>query len=239
MDATFTESMMKGPDGSILRFFYDSERNDRASIAEGRAIFDTVLFVDVITPGQKSSTPRFEIERTWSEHSKKALGIMNDTKRSYKYNEYAEQIERFKRDEKGVDLGGTPLKMWPRIDRGLASTLMSVNVHTVEALAALPDIHLDVIGMGGRELREQAKAFLATAAGSIDVSVMTDKISSLETENTRMRADVALANKTIAEMQTRLAEMDAAKAPAPIPAGAPIHAVPLPQMPPPQMPDII
>ena len=87
---SFTEGMMPGPDGSILRFFYDTEKNEAATIAEGRAIYDTVLMVEVITPGQKASTPRFELERVWSPQSKAALNTTAESKRFRKYAEFAE-----------------------------------------------------------------------------------------------------------------------------------------------------
>jgi hypothetical protein len=202
MDATFTEGMMQGPDGSILRFLYDSVRNEVATVAEGRAIFDTVLSVDVITPGQKSSTPRFELERIWSEKSLKHMAPNTEpSKKTYKYMEYQEQIEKFKRQEAAGDMGGTPLKMWPRVDRGLAATLMAANVYTVEQLAGISDANLDIVGIGGRELREQAKAFLASAEGTADLSALTGAVSDLKRENERLSGALALANSQIIALQ--------------------------------------
>lgn len=196
-----TEGMVKGPDGTILRFFYDTAKNETASIAEGRPIFDTVLMVDVITPGQRTSTPRFELERKWAEQSIKALGLTGEYKRSLKYQLYKEQVERFKANEQGSDLGGTPLKEWPRIDRGLAATLAAANVYTVEAVAELPDSRLDVLGLGGRAMREQAKAYLEAAAGDSGLSEMTDRATKAEAEVVQVKADLVAANKRIAELE--------------------------------------
>jgi hypothetical protein len=204
VDSMFTEGMMPGPDGSILRFFYDSERNEQATIAEGRPIYDTVLFVDVITPGQKTSTPRFEVERVWSDQSKRALGLTAPSKRGYKYPLYEEQIDKFKKQESVGELGGTPLKMWPRIDRGLAATLMAANVFTVEQLANLSDTNLDIVGMGAHELRAQAKAYLDDAAGTADMSVIISRVENLEVELKRAADALALANSQNAELQRKL-----------------------------------
>jgi hypothetical protein len=199
MDNT-AEGMAPGPDGSFLRFFYDTARNDRASTAENRAIFDTVLVVDIITPGQKASTPRFELERIWSEQTCKALGVTG-SKRSYKYTEYEEQIEKYKRMEQGDDFGGTPLKMWPRIDRGLAATLAGAHIHTVEALAQVSDGNLGNLGLGGRELREQAKAFLLAAEGGAEVSQLTERAMVAEAENKRLNDALVEANRLNAELK--------------------------------------
>jgi hypothetical protein len=204
-DATFTEGMMKGPEGEILRFFYTSARNDPASNAEGRAIFDTVLMVDVITPGQKASTPCLEIERVWAPQSLKALGLTLPSKKSHNYQRFAEQIDRFKRNETDHEGGGMPLKMWPRADRGLIATLNAQNIFTVEQLASISDASLDHIGMGARELREQAKAYLQTAFNTADLSGITARVSELETENRRLQEALAISNNQAQDLQRKLA----------------------------------
>lgn len=203
----FTEGMTKGPEGEILRFFYDTARNDAATNAEGRPIFDTILMVDVITPGQKSSTPRFELERTWAAQSLKTLGITTPSKKSAYYTRFQEQIEKFKRQE-SPDMGGTPLHQWPRADRGLIATLMAANVYTVEQLAGISDQQLDIVGLGARELREQAKNYLEQAANGADTSALTAKNSDLETENKRLQEALALANAQATEFQKRLNALD-------------------------------
>lgn len=217
-DSAFAEGMMQGPEGCILRFFYTSARNETATNAEGRAIFDTVLMVDVITPGQKSSTPSFEVERIWAPQTLKHMPQLIGNKRSPHYLRYQEQIEKFKRAEKAQDLGGMPLKMWPRADRGLIATLNAANVFTVEQLADISDASLQVIGMGAQELREQARAYLKTAFNTADTSALTAKVSELTTENARLTEALALANAQATELQNRLAVQDMARqqqAPAP------------------------
>ena len=199
----FTEGMMKGPDGSLLRFFYDSEKNEVASDKSGRAIFDTVLRVDVITPGQKSSTPRFEIERVFSDMTREVTGINVPYKRSYKYAELEEYVERFRRQEEQHDLGGTPLKMWPRIDRGLQATLFAANIFTVEALAEVSDTNLAYIGMGARDLREQAKAWLALAADGAETSALVAEVADLKETNARLQADLERINASMEALKTQ------------------------------------
>ncbi len=203
------EGMAPGPDGTLLRFFWDSIKNEQATIAEGRAIFDTALMVEVVTPGQASSTPRFELERVWSEQSVKALNLASPVKRSAYYGRYEEQADRFKRMEEAFDYGGTPLKMWPRIDRGLAATLAAVHIHTVEQLASVSDGNLANLGMGGRELREQARMFIGAA--DPDTSKLTERAMQAETEQKRLQDALLEANRTNAELQRKLDAVDPPK----------------------------
>jgi hypothetical protein len=202
-----TEGMMRGPDGQILRFYYEPAKNEGASVHAGRPIFDTVLYVDIITPGQSHSTPSFEIERVWAEQSKAVLKTEDASKKYPKYQEYAEQVDKFKRGENVGDLGGTPLKHWPRIDRGLAATLAAANIHTVEALAGVSDGNLQHIGMGARELRDNAKAFLEQAAGTAPVSQLTEQVNTLQSENQRLQAELATMNRQITELNAQMAVM--------------------------------
>ena len=206
-----TEGMIKGPDGTILRFFYDTAKNEAASAAEGRPIFDNVLFVDVITPGQKASTPRFEIERIWAEQSIKALNLPTSSRRSFRYESFREQIEKFKADETAVDMAGTPLKQWPRIDRALAASLAAVNVYTVEQLAGINDQNLTYIGMGGRELRESARAFLQ-ASDTAQAERLAGTVESQKVELERMQASLKQAHEDMAVLKDQMVAMAAAKA---------------------------
>jgi hypothetical protein len=218
-DNFMTEGLAPGPDGTLLRFHYDSSKNESASNGEGRPIFDTVLLVDVITPGQKSSTPTFEVERVWSLQSLQHMdGLTGSFKRSHHYKKFEDQIERFKRQDI-PDMGGTPLKSWPRVDRGTIATLMAINIYTVEQLANVADTALDRIGMGARDLREQARSFLSVAEGTADISAFTAKISDLEVENRRLTEALALSNRQASDLQKQLAVYEAAKtlvAPAPV-----------------------
>ena len=216
------EGFAPGPDGSLLRFGYNTERNERASVAHGRAIFDTILYVDVVTPGQKASTPRYELERIWSQQSMEALGLRETSKRGYKYAEFAEQVEKFKRSEQMEDMGGTPLKAWPRIDRSLMATLQSAHIYTVEQLAQVADSNLQFIGMGAMELRAQAQAFLNTSAGGAQVSQLTDKVIQLTSEVNRLNAELQASDARNRELQLALHQAQTAAgqvppAPQPVP----------------------
>ena len=203
-----TEGMIKGPDGTILRFFYDTARNEAASAAEGRPIFDSLLFVDVITPGQKASTPRFEIERIWAEQSRKHLNLTEPSRKSFRYEGFREQIEKFKADEKASDMAGTPLKEWPRIDRALAASMAAVNVYTVEQLAGISDQNLTYLGMGGRELREAARAFLQ-ASDTQQAERLAGTVETQRIEMESMQASLREAHEQMAALKDQMVKMAA------------------------------
>lgn len=57
---------------------------------------------------------------------------------------------------------GTPLSAWPGVTRGQVDALKAINIRTVEDVAMLTDSDLERVGMGARDLRKRALAFVET-----------------------------------------------------------------------------
>lgn len=91
---------------------------------------------------------------------------------------YADQYRKFKA-EVAQDVSGTPLAEAPFLTEAKRRELKALNIHTVEALAALDGTPLKQLGMGGREFKNQAQAYLDNARGSADVTAMAAEIAAL------------------------------------------------------------
>lgn len=170
----------KTADGAALRIWRDTAQNRFLTEKFGRPIFDEVILVEVIAPGSGNSTPVFELERTFDEN----MGHPEPL-RGAKYEELKQFIEDFKKTENGVgdgSLSGTPLEQWSEMTRSLVATLKAQGVYTVDALAALPDGKLNVVGPDGRTWREKAKAYLENAKGGAYATELAAKVENLSTE---------------------------------------------------------
>ena len=91
------------------------------------------------------------------------------------------------KDGKEAPLTGTPVEEWPPCSASMVAMLKLMNVRTVEQLAELPDDALLRIGMGAREFRAKARAWLAQAKDGAELDRTTvalqmadDKIAALE-----------------------------------------------------------
>jgi hypothetical protein len=146
-------------DKTALRFFYEATKNNFLSEQNGRAIYDNVMYVEVMTPGSKESAPTLEVEREFNNLSTNPTQVNEQV-----YERYRSQIESFKANSSEGQLDGTPITQWPHIDAGLAATLRAANIFTVEQLAQLPDANLGIVGIGGHTLRERARAFINNAS---------------------------------------------------------------------------
>lgn len=177
--------LLKADDGSALRFFYDSDKNNHLSEKEGRPIYDKVLYVEVISPGSRESAPVLELIREFSPEAE-----LPPRRRENIIARYKRPLDAWLSNEISQDLIGTPIQEWNSIDVSMRSTLKELGIHTVDALAVLSDEKLRVLGMGGRNLRDRAKAYLDRSLGSKQLETLSSENTSLKEENERLQASV-------------------------------------------------
>lgn len=214
----------KTPDGSALRIWRDTAQNAFLSERVGRAIFDEVVYVEVISPGSRDSTPVFECVRTFAEemnHPEPLYGV--------KYAQYKEYITDFdKKSDTDVSLAGTPLSQWPEMTRTMVASLKAQSVFTVEALASLPDTKLTIVGPDGRTWREKAKAYIENSKGNAYATALAADLDRTKSDLVESQAQVAILADQIKALQAAQdgrpaqAAPTSAKAPAPTPAAAPV-----------------
>lgn len=203
------------PDGSALRIWRDAAQNKFLSEREGRAIYDEVIYAEVISPGSRDSTPVFELIRVCAKemnHPAPLYGL--------KYEEYKTFIEDFEKSEgNDASLSGTPLAQWPEMTRTMVAALKAQHIFTVDALAALPDTKLYVVGPDGRSWREKAIAYVESAKSG---AYATELAAKLETTLTEL-ADERERAKALAERVQALenAKSGVNEAPPPVVAPAP------------------
>ena len=155
--------------------------NEAASKSAGRPIFDQLEIVEIRFAGDRQKVAVFPAHDVDPNATRDALAA--GTIHSGDVITYAmahpTQYRRFKSME-AQDVSGTPLSEAPFLQQSKRLELRALNIHTVEALAALDGTPLKQIGMGGRELKNQAIAYLEKAAGSADVTAMAAQIVALQ-----------------------------------------------------------
>lgn len=144
------------------RFYMEAVQNKFKSEQEGRPIFDEREMVEIRIPGDKLSV---------------YVGYVTDAERERWSDIYA----AFKRGEARA-ASGTPLEHWtnPSMTRARVAELKGANILSVEELANVPDNTLPRLGMGSRELREQARAYLDSAKGGAGNAAMAAEVARLK-----------------------------------------------------------
>lgn len=175
--------MFKTKDGSLVAFHWDTARNEAASAAEGRPIYDKTLMATVFAAGDPKTEAIHEIERHF--HDGRAPRVRQALR-----DRFADELAAWRRNDGGIEAAGTPLSQWPSMDASLVATLRELKIYTVESLAQLSDAGIQKLGMGGREWVRRAQAFLDTAKGNAPAEALIRENEALKAENTRLNAQV-------------------------------------------------
>jgi len=173
-------------DITIPRFHIQAIKNEFQSTQKGREIFEDQEFVEIITPGLTKSRP---------------CRPVTDADKA----RWPKQYEAFK---KGLEpaLEGTPLENWPRVGVSQVRMLKSLEIHTLEQLAAVGDDALQHMGMGARDLRREAQVTLETAAKG------TAPIARLVAENAQQGQDIEMLKRQLADQAAIIEELRAGQA---------------------------
>ena len=182
----------------VPRFYIHTTPNEAKSKEAGRPIFDEMEVCEVRMAANKQTVGVFPAHEVFKKISRND-GSMEELTYALAFNE---QYKKFKANET-QELAGTPLSELTFLSQGKRLELKALNIHTAEALASLDGTPLKMLGIGGREMKNQAAAYLAKAAGNADVTA-------LAAENVALSERMAEMSKQIEEL-TALAKPSKAK----------------------------
>jgi hypothetical protein len=165
---------MANADLIIPRFFIHTVQDTKASKDAGRPIFKDIECVEVRMAANKQTVAVFPAHEFWQ------WGEIDGIRQKITYAmRFADQYKRFKASEAQV-MTGTPLEELPFLTQAKRSELKALSIYTAEALASLDGQPLKQLGMGGRELKTQAEAYLAKATDSAAVTRLASENESLK-----------------------------------------------------------
>ena len=182
----FTRTYAFGPEAerNYPRFFLDSVEDPRASVEAGRPIFRDEERVEIIMPGNPYTRP---VQRVTDDHRRR----------------WPKEYEAFKAGQQ-ISAEGTPLEHWPRLKRSQVLELKALGFQTVEHVAKMDDQAIGRVGMGGRQLRDLARAFLDDAAHAAEVERLADANTRKDAELDALRRQVDDLRRTLDGVETDL-----------------------------------
>lgn len=175
-------SVSHGDDSGLLVEFYNHPtRLGAESEKAGREVYKDVPYIRIRFPGDRNRMT----ERKVQDKDKSRFPI---------------QWAAFENQEKVVE-EGTPIDEWPPASRSFAMMCKSINIFTVENLAAVSDSSLENLGTGGRTFRDKARSWLEEAADGAEAM-------KLHKENEDLREDLAAKDIQIADLAARIEELE-------------------------------
>lgn len=154
----------------------------QASIKAGHAVYTDVPFA-LVTPMGSKDQVEFVAE-DW-------LKMLADEVRNGRFPQT--WLEGFKLSFKGWQEGvevppnGTAIRNWPPATPAEVKMLQDLKILTVEDLANANESLLTAIGIGGRQLRERARAWLTVAAAGAPAEELSAMKKELEEKDARIK----------------------------------------------------
>lgn len=157
----------------------EMEIDEVKSKAAGHPVYKEMILCEIRIPADRN---RIMVAPHWAEC------IVDGVPTTYA-ERFAREFLAFK-EKTGPTVVGTPLHEGAFISAAKRAELRALSVHTLEALASLEGQHLKNLGMGGRELKEQAKAYLENARGSAGVTRLAAENEQLKDMLKQMREEI-------------------------------------------------
>lgn len=178
----------------VVKFRADKIKNEGKTKLAGRPIFDDVELVEIRSAGDRNTVKVFpaHAQHRWTTNNDGEQEIETYAMR------WSDQYRRFKEGRMQIQ-DGTPLSELPFLTEAKRAELKALNIHTAETLASLDGLNLKTLGMGGRELKNQAEAYIQSASGSAKVTEMATQIAELQAQLAAFTAGAAPVVEAVAD----------------------------------------
>lgn len=166
--------------------------NEARTKKEGRPIFDDIEVCVIRFAGNTKMQGVFPAHEAFTRAPNPETGYVEEVTYAMHFNA---QYLQFKNGD-AQSMSGTPLTMLPLVTPGKRLELKALAIHTVETLAGIDGAQLKTLGMGGRDLKNQAIAYLEQASKLTDATAVHDELEALRAEVAELRAGKSEPAKT-------------------------------------------
>lgn len=170
---------MQDNEALVVPFFKSVATEDvAASKAAGRPIFKDEEHVEIRIAGERHFSPVFPAHSMWKR--------INGEEVTYA-ERFSDAYERFAAGKDQIAVG-TPLSELTFLTEAKRAELRALKVYTAEALASLDGKNLKNLGANGREMKNQALAYLEKATDSAGTVALAAEVESLKAQLAAVQA---------------------------------------------------
>jgi hypothetical protein len=177
----------RDPDEMLVVLFRNlAQPNRTKSLAEGRPVFDDVEVCEIRAPGMKdvkvfpaNTFARWVVDRETGEQVAQSYA-----------ERFRHQYQQFKAKATQTK-SGTPLEFATFLSDGRRAELRAQNVYTIEQLATIEGTELSNLGPGGREMKNNAVAYIEESRSAAPNLQMIEELAQLKARNQILEEDAA------------------------------------------------
>lgn len=163
------------PTLTVPRFFMHPVQDPIKSKEIGRPFLVDVPHVEIALAANKQSRPVFPANSIWRTEVRRTDYGEEVVEVTYAMR-FQKQYDEFVRGDK-QSISGTHLSEAPFLTSAQRLNLKGLNIHTVEALSMIDGPSIKMLGAEGRDLKNQAAAYLEKAKQGVDVLQLSDALS--------------------------------------------------------------
>lgn len=163
------DAVQEGDERLFVRFYMGALKDEEKSLEAGHPVYNDVPFIKIIVPGDRNTV----------------IDTIADARYKARFAKLWKQFEEGAKQEQP----GFPLREWPAITRAAVEELAYINVHTVEQLAGLADVHGSRV-MGFFDLKRKAEAFLVVAKESAGAQQLAAQNAALQDQITALKTQL-------------------------------------------------
>ncbi len=172
---------LPGDEGLHVKFYTRPVKNAIKSAEQNRDIYDDLTYVMIFVPGDDK------------------LKIDIIATRQY-FDRFPNEYKAFQ-SKAVVTETGTPLEAWGALAPSLIAEMKYLQIHTVEALAAMSDSNAQRF-QGAHALRQKAQTWLKAAEGTAELERQQGELAKRDAEIAELRKMVEAIGATTKEKAT-------------------------------------
>ena len=175
----------------FVEFKQVAVHDTKRSLELGYRVTKDVDYAHVMQPGSRDVL--VIKAQDWLDQIKnKVLTDAHDAFPQEWVNQYFSKFDAWKAGQE-APVNGTHVREWPQLSPAQVQNLIALHVVTVEDVANMTEEALGRFGMGGRDIREQAREWLAKrelAAGAVaENAVLKEQLAALTARLEELEAD--------------------------------------------------
>jgi len=176
----------RDPDATLVPLFkYLAVKNEALSMQAGRPVFDDWEVVEIHRSGSKDFGVYPALAMAgWVEDpvTRESTMVTYAERFRHQYQQFKAQANQTK--------SGTPLAHAPFLTEARRAELRAQNVYTVEALAAIDGNELKNLGPFGREMKNNAAAYIEQSRQQVPDLQMQAELEAIKARNQLLEEDV-------------------------------------------------
>lgn len=179
-------------------FDFDARSLEKRKLVEegGGLYYEPVDFIIITPHGSKD-----RIERIWTEYEAYLRGLVKNNMYPPSWLKWFQDGYSEWKAGRAMPVNGTPIRNWPVLTSGEVKALINAKIHTVEDLAAANEAMIQMLGMGGRMLKQRAVDWINAKATDAPTAEL---ISALRAQNEALVAQLGVAKEQNATLNAQL-----------------------------------